>query len=121
MGMPSLLTSYFRLTGINRSMFQPFCDIDSDYINSKMANKMYERFAGALLENEGNWSEEEKIEYLSLLFKDFAMYQEVGISQFILHNSSYCIGFNIDVICTDFEDIWNNTIVYVSLIQPETY
>lgn len=116
MARPTLFTTYFNLTGINRKMFDQFCDLDSDYSDSEMSNLMYERFAGAYLEN-ADWSNEEVIQYINDLLHEFAMYGEEGVERFILHNTDYCMGFKIEVICSDFENIWDNTIVHISYIK----
>ena len=124
MAKPTLYTSHFYLTGLNRKMFEPFTDIDSDYdasSDSPMANLMYERLAGKVLENLENpdWSGKQQVAYLKSLLHEFAMYCDEGVERFILHNSQYCIGFKIDIICTDYTDVWNNTLVYISFMKPD--
>ena len=106
-----LNTKVFIIDGLDKNMFNPFQNIDSDYEDSSMSSKMYEELNKELSDNFDKYSAEEEVIALKRILFKYASYSEGDTSMFILGNDTFVSQFNIDVTCVNYEDVWNGTIV----------
>tara|TARA_R100000951_G_scaffold67648_1_gene57104 strand:+ start:51 stop:398 length:348 start_codon:yes stop_codon:yes gene_type:complete len=112
-----LKTEIITIDNLHSNMFVDFLNIDSDYIDnsSDISKKYYTQLIDKYNSNE-DYSEEDRLQCLEEIIYDLAEDHSLD-SQFILGNDAYTKEYDIDVICSDYENLFDSIFVFISWIE----
>ena len=105
------------IDNLNSNMFVDFLNIDKDYIenSSDVSKKYYTQLIDNYNSNK-DYSEEDRLQLLEETIQEIADDHSLG-SRFILGNDTCTKEYDINVVCSDYENLFDNIFVFVSWIE----
>ncbi len=105
------------IDNLSNDMFVDFLNIDTDYIDSSsdISKKYYTQLIDKYNSNE-YYSEEDRLQLLEETIQEIANDHSLG-SRFILGNDTYTKEYDISVVCSDYENLFDNISVFVSFLS----
>ena len=112
-----LKTEVITIDNLHSNMFVDFLNIDSDYIDNSLdiSKKYYNQLMDKYNGNE-DYSEEERLQCLEEIIYELAKDHSLD-SKFILGNDTYTEEYDIKVICSDYENLFDSIFIFISWIE----